>query len=208
MKVEIGYLSKSYYMNNQPDAGGYFPFVLEGNTSFIVDFGGVDLYDQLEGFLKIWMNKLKALPIYFCVEIYEFDREDFENHCRSLHISYEYLMENDQSLICLSKIETEKQLQTMLPFLIGVGLTMNNLVLWAIHKNVFRLEKREWIGNLRGFVQETVIVNMASDTTVFWLGYDGDSINAISNQPDFQTYKKVVETLPDFVEPRFIEFSE
>lgn len=80
------------------------------------------------------MSKQQVLPIYFCVEIHDFNREDFENHCRHLHISYQYLIENNQSLICLSKIETEKQLQIMLLFLIGVALTMNSLLLWSVHR--------------------------------------------------------------------------
>lgn len=50
MNLEIGYLPKSYYMKDQPDAGGYFPFVLEGNIPAVVDLGGPCLYDQMEDF--------------------------------------------------------------------------------------------------------------------------------------------------------------
>lgn len=208
MNLEIGYLPKKYYSQNQPNAGGFFPFVVEGDIKYVVDFSFGELDDKRDDFIEKWMKNLSVLPLYFCVEIFDFDREDFELYCHDLNISYEYMGEKSETIVCLSKIENEKQLQKMLPFLVGAGLALNSLIVWSENKNKFRMNKREWAGNLKGSIQNAVIVNMEVDSTVFWLSYDGDGIMAISNERRFQTEEEVIKNLPEFVVPSFIEFEE
>lgn len=141
MKVDVGYFPKSYYCS-KPDAGGFFPFALDGETNYVFAISEFDL-----------------------------------------------------------RIENEKQLKAIFPYYIMLGIA-NELVIWSSKKNVFSLEKREWTGEVyKGVIRKTIVVNMEADTSIFWIGHDGDFIAVISNQSTFSTYKQVVQTFPDFVVP-------
>ncbi|UOY92313.1 hypothetical protein MUG87_18070 [Ectobacillus sp. JY-23] len=92
-----------------------------------------------------------------------------------------------------------------MPFGITLG-SGNDLVLWSTNKHVFRLEQREWKGNSEGKSAEAVVVKLKANTSVFWIGYDGDNIAVISNQSNFSTYEKIIRTFPDFVVPKLCEY--
>ena len=72
----------------------------------------------------------------------------------------------------------------LFPYFYGNG-SSNNLVLWSLKHDVFSYGKR-MLANF-GFKQEkqTVILNMNSTSSVFWISYDGSSIVAISNEDLF-----------------------
>lgn len=50
------------------------------------------------------------------------------------------------------------------------------------------------------------MVKVEVDTSIFWIGYDGDNIAVISSQSYFATYKKIIKTFPDFVVPKLCKY--
>ena len=208
MKLEIGYFSKSYYDEKKPTAGGFFPFVLEGTVHSVVDVTGIELYNNMDKFLIAWMKNIHALPIYCCMLIYSEDEKAFEQQCKELNVDYAYVTRNVNYSIASVQLENDNHLQNMLPLLIGIALTMNDLILWSTNKNVFRVEQRQWVGADDGKLDDAVIVNMEPDTTVFWVSYDGDSIVIISNEAQFATYETIIQTFPHFIQPSLVEYEQ
>lgn len=206
MNIEVGYLAKSYY-SSKPNASGYFPFALNGETHYVFDISGFYLPECNEEFIPLWMKHVQAYPLYVCAEILHFWQEDFEQHCNASNIQYNCISSDKERSIFISKINNEEQFKVIFPFYVGLG-SMNELVVWSSNKNVFSIEKREWIKNFKGDILDTVVVKMEADTTVFWIGYDGNSIATISNQLQFSSYEKITQTFPAFVVPKQCDYGE
>ncbi|MBT2602887.1 hypothetical protein J7E55_07450 [Bacillus sp. ISL-53] len=196
MNIEVGYFPKRYYDSN-PDAGGFFPFAIEGTTPYVFSMDGFYLPECDQNFLPLWMRNIKAFPLYFCAEVSSYCKDEFEHNCKEFNISYRYL--NNRYVV--TEIQNEKQFQEIFPFYITLG-SGNDLVLWSTNKDVFSVEQREWKGNWEGKIAGTVVVKVEVDTSIFWIGYDGDNIAVISSQSYFATYKKIINTFPDFVVPK------
>ncbi|MGM0867372.1 MAG: hypothetical protein ACQEWF_22135 [Bacillota bacterium] len=204
MDIEVGYLPKRYYDSN-PDAGGFFPFALEGTTPYVFSMDGFYLPECDEHFLPLWMRNIKAFPLYFCAEVPSYLKDQIEHNCQEFNIDYRYLTNKYDRSVIITVIQNEKQFKEIFPFYITLG-SGNDLVLWSTNKDVFRLEQRGWKGNWEGKVAETVVVKVEVDTSIFWIGYDGDNIAVISNQSNFSTYEKIIRTFPDFVVPKLCEY--
>ncbi|CAH0123656.1 MULTISPECIES: hypothetical protein [Bacillaceae] len=200
MNIEVGYFPKRYYDSN-PDAGGFFPFAIEGTTPYVFSMDGFYLPECDENFLPLWMRNIQAFPLYFCAEVSSYCKEEFEHNCKEFNISYRYLTNR----YVVTEIQNEKQFQEIFPFYITLG-SGNDLVLWSTNKDVFSVEQREWKGNWEGKIVGTVVVKVEVDTSIFWIGYDGDNIAVISSQSNFATYKKIIKTFPDFVVPKLCKY--
>jgi len=200
LNIEVGYFPKRYYDSN-PDAGGFFPFAIEGTTPYVFSMDGFYLPECDQNFLPLWMRNIKAFPLYFCAEVSSYCKDEFEHNCKEFNISYRYL--NNRYVV--TEIQNEKQFQEIFPFYITLG-SGNDLVLWSTNKDVFSVEQREWKGNWEGKIAGTVVVKVEVDTSIFWIGYDGDNIGVISSQSYFATYKKIINTFPDFVVPKLCKY--
>ena len=206
MNIEVGYFPKSYY-SSKPKDGGYFPFALDGETKYVFNITGFYLPECTDEFLPLWMTTIQAFPIYFCSEIFDFWEEEFEQLCNASNIQYSCIGSDKERSTFISEIKNAEQLKVLFPFYINLGAS-NELVVWSSHKNVFSIEKREWRGKWAGDIRETVVVKMEADTSLFWIGYDGDSIVTVSNQAQFSTYEKIAQTFPEFVTPKLCEYGE
>ncbi|WP_299094241.1 hypothetical protein [uncultured Metabacillus sp.] len=204
MDVEIGYFPKHYYCD-EPDAGGFFPFAIEGTTKYVFDISNIYLPKCDENWLPLWMEKLKAYPIYFCAQIPSYWKEEYVLTCKKSNIGYRNLFDTDQFSVLVTQVEGDKQFRKVIPFFISLG-SGNDLVLWSMSKDVFSIEKRKWKGNWKDKIAEAVIVKIEGDTSIFWIGYDGDSIAVISNNPQFSTYEKICRTFPEFINPTQCEY--
>ncbi|WP_339146169.1 hypothetical protein [Sutcliffiella sp. BMC8] len=91
---------------------------------------------------------------------------------------------------------------------------MLNLSLWALKQDVFRFEEREYespypvkrtkknrtrLVKLK-WVANTPIVTFTENSTVFWVGHDGDYITAFSNNEYFSKIECLQEIIPEKVE--------
>jgi hypothetical protein len=204
MEIEVGYLPMRYYESN-PDAGGFFPFAFEGTAPYVLALDGFYLPKCDANFLPLWMENIKAFPLYFCAEIPSYWKEDFENTCKKFNIKHRYLTNKYERSVLVTEIQNEKQFREVFPFYITLG-SGNDLVLWSTNKDVFSVEHRQWKGNLAGEIADTVVVNVETDANIFWIGYDGDNIAVISNNSIFSTYENIIRTFPEFVTPKLCEY--
>lgn len=204
MDIEIGYFPKHYF-SEEPDAGGSFPFAIEGAASYVFDVSNFYLPECDENFLLFWMENIKAFPIYFCAEFSSFWKEVYETACKEANVSYKYLFQRHRLSIAVTEVQNREQFQKLLPIFISMG-SSNEIVLWSKNKDVFSVEQRKWKGNWEGKVTETIIVKINANTSIFWIGYDGDNIAVLSNNLEFSTYKNICRTLPDFINPAQCEY--
>ncbi|WP_243292623.1 hypothetical protein [Bacillus sp. FJAT-47783] len=204
MEVEIGYFPK-YYYSSEPDAGGHFPFAIEGNPLYVFSVDGIYLPECNDNFLPLWMESIKAFPIYFCVEIPSYWKEGYEELCRKWNINYKYLSNNPKLSVTVTVIQNVIQFREIIPIFISIG-SGNDLVIWSTNKDFFRVEERQWKGNWEGKISEAVVVKIDKNISVFWIGYDGHSIVVLSNNPNFSTYETICETFPAFVKPTKSEY--
>jgi hypothetical protein len=202
--IDIGYFPKHYF-SDQPDAGGLFPFAIEGIVNYVFDISNVYLPECGENFLPLWMKNIKAFPIYFCAEIPSYRKKEYEGDCKKANVCYKYLLQDHQLSDAVTEIQNEKQFRELLPFFISIG-SSNDIVLWSTNKDVFSVEQREWKGNWEGKVTETIVAKIEKDLNIFWVGYDGWSIAVLSNNQQFSTYENICKTLPDFLNPNQCEY--
>lgn len=199
MELEIGYLLKRHY-ENSPDAGGTFPFAITGEVKYVVDFCAPDGNKQLPN----WLVEFNGFPIYFCTETSDFFEAELKESWMMGEIQFNKIGMNEAASIYVTKIENLAQLNIFLPVAIGLGAS-NELVLWA-NENLFKVEERDWAGNSEGLSLNTVIANMTVNTTIVWVGYDGDSYDVISNDDRFSSFHTIIENLPDFTKATQFEF--
>lgn len=204
INIEVGYFPKSYY-GPKSDAVGYFPFALDGETKYVFAISGFDLSECGNELVPSWMIHAKAFPIYVCAKVLDFWQDEFEQHCNASNIQSDCIGRGKDYSFFVSEIENEKQLKLIFPYYIMLSIA-NELVVWSSHKSVFSLEKREWTGVYEGHIRKTIVVKMEADTSLFWIGHDGNFIATVSNQSQFSTYEAIIQTIPGFVTSKIEEY--
>ncbi|QPC45855.1 hypothetical protein [Mangrovibacillus cuniculi] len=212
MDIQIGYLPKRTY-SIQPSIGGNFPFALTSDPSYVLKVDRTYLPEINSDFFPLWMKNIKAYPLYICAEFPLDMLDEFENECKELVISNRCLKSKDYSLV-VTEIKNELQFRELFPYYITIGFGIG-LVLWSTNKDIISVVKREWKGGSnKGYrkgkhkplIEDTLVVDLDEETSIFWIGYDGDNFVVISNRSSFSTYEQIVQTLPDFVVPNIVEF--
>ncbi|WP_409291308.1 hypothetical protein [Peribacillus sp. SCS-37] len=203
MEVELGFIPKTWIALH-PDAGGYFPFAIDGEKSWIVDISSTE-EDIPAPFVTEWMEHLDSFPIYLCFQIYEFHQEDLEQDFKLRDIQYEKL--GIKGLYYKAVVKNSKDFEVIFPYLYSNGC-MNNLALWSLHRDIFSSGKRGFqtlFGNLH---LKTPIVTLGEADTVFWVSYDGGSIICISNDHRFADLNDVSRYFPPGTSLTEVKFKE
>ncbi|MEK4819163.1 MULTISPECIES: hypothetical protein [Priestia] len=78
MDIEVGFLSKSY-IGDIPSWGGLFPFGIDGDAPYIVEYEGHDV--DIETFINNWMKELNSFPIYALFTYISYDAEEIGDVC-------------------------------------------------------------------------------------------------------------------------------
>lgn len=201
LRLEIGFMPPKW-ISDIPDSSGFFPFAIDGKKEYIVDFDLTFNDDEPLEFVSNWMNQINQFPIYLLVEVYEYEQEEFEQDCQTYNIEFERIIfdkEND----CFYKaiIENHKQFSVMLPYVFSNG-RMNNLALWSLKRDVFSFGERDFktLFGIKKII--TPIVTLLEKDSVFWIGFDGLNIVAITNDSQFSTITNISKKFPpktDFV---------
>jgi len=198
LSLEIGFIPQKW-ISDIPDASECFPFAVDGEKEYIVDF---TFNDEPVDFVSNWMIELSQFPIYILVEVYDFDQEELEQDCKSHKIEFKRTKFEDENN-CFYKviIENQKQFSIMFPYVYGNG-SMNNLALWSLKRDVFSFGKGDF-KTLYGIEKkDTTIVTLLESDCVFWIGFDGDRVVAITNDRQFSTIENISNKLPpktDFI---------
>lgn len=205
MNISIGYLPNKYY-DFKPDMGGFFPFALDNKLPYVVSKCDIYLPECDENFVPSWMDNIKAYPLYFCADVPNYFKDECEEIFNASQIEYRYLTEDRESSVFVVKIQDREQLLTAFPSFVTLGCG-GSVVVWNTKEDVFSVEQREWKGNWKGLIEKTIVIKPKADMSIFWIGYDGNSIEVLSNQTYFATYENITSTLPEFVEPSLCEFA-
>lgn len=138
-----------------------------------------------------------GLSIYIGVEIRTW-KSSFGNECEKFNLHHKFLRIGLRNAAVVIEVENAKQFRAIFPLLADID-SWNDTVVWSMNKDVFSVEVREWKGNWAGKEEVAIVAKMNQDTSVFWIGYDGNSISVISNHDQFLTYEGICRTLPLFV---------
>lgn len=204
MKIGIGFLPKHYY-NTEPDAGGFFPFGMVKTPLYVFILDKFYLPRCNPNLIPSWMENIQAFPLYFCAEYSDYWKRDLEKACLKNDITIKYLYKKRDRFLSVSTVETISQLKKILPRYISMG-SSNDLVMWSTNKDIFSTEERVWQGNWEGKRDEVPVVKFDKAVSLFWIGYDGDSVIGLSNNTKFSTYENICATLPSFVRPELEEY--
>ena len=216
MKVEISYNPPEKIMT-VPNPETTYPFEINGECQYIVDFScyiNGDYSNEHEEFFCNWMENPNYYPIYSLAEIFDFQQAEYEDLFKMQNIEFNYMKgSRKDTLFVKAMIHSPKQFKEYYPYLHGNG-SMLNLSLWSLKQDVFRLEEREnespypvkrtknnetrlvklkWIAN-------TPIATLSKNSTMFWVGYDGDFITTFSNDEHFSTIHSLQKIMPEKVE--------
>jgi len=203
LQIEISYLPKTS-ISPIPDAGGHFPFAIEGDCSIFLDT--VPINSEFEEFYPGWMQSLNAFPIYSIIQVHDYTEEDIVNECTQHNVSYSFMGSKKYRLIKMT-INTTEQFAALFSYIQGSG-NMNDLSMWSLHEDVFSLSKRSVKGFFKNTETDVMVINLTTSSSVFWVGYDGDWITLLTNNLKFETEEDVEKTFPEGFSTELIEYED
>ncbi len=194
-----------------------YPFEIYGGSKSIIEFSCyIDgaYTDAHEEFFYNWMGNPDYYPIYSLAEIYDFQQAEYDELFKMKNIEFNYMKGSRKDTFFVKVIiRSPQQFNEYYPYLHGNG-SMLNLSLWSLKQDVFRLEEREYespypvkrtkknrtsLVKLK-WIANTPIVTLTENSTMFWIGYDGDYITAFSNNDHFSTIDSLQKLISANVE--------
>mgnify|MGYP005754289997 CR=1 FL=1 len=209
IKIDIGIFPRSY-VSDVPESGGFFPFAIDGATTYLYDISFAERKDEkeVEEFVSKWMRALDKFPVYIFFECFDFHQKEIEEECNSRSIEYMEFKWRENDFFFKVKVENIKQFNVIFPYAYANG-SMNNFACLSLEEDVFRIGNRNF-NNVWGKNEniETPIIILNENNSVFWVNYDGDSIVFISNDKRYSLLSLVIKTLPKETNYSIIEFGE
>ncbi|MGM0924771.1 MAG: hypothetical protein ACQEWW_26910 [Bacillota bacterium] len=209
IKIDIGILPRSY-VSDEPESGGFFPFAIDGGTSYLYDISFVERKDEkeVEDFVSKWMRVLNKFPIYIFFECFDFHQKEIEEECKSKSIEYTESKWRENDFYIKVKVRNIEQFNVIFPYVYAIG-SMNNFACFSLEEDVFNIGNRNF-KNVWGENEkiETPIITLNGNNSVFWVNYDGDSMVIISNDKKYSLLSLVIKTLPKETDYSVIEFGE
>lgn len=209
IKIDIGILPQSY-VSDEPESGGYFPFAIDGETSYLYDISFANRKDEkeVEGFVAKWMKSLDKFPIYIFFECFDFHQKEIEKECKSKSIEYTEFKWGESDFFIKVKVKNIEQFNIVFPYVYANG-SMNNFACLSLEEDVFTIGIRDF-KNIWGENEmiETPIIKLNENSSVFWVNYDGDSMVVISKDSSYSLLSLVIKTLPKETHYTVIEFGE
>lgn len=204
MKVEISYFPPEKVIS-LPDPESTYPFDIDGEFKYIVNFSLFLQRDILELFCN-WMNNPYYYPIYALAEIYDSQQEEYEELFQMQNMAYTYMKGSRKNTVFVKVvIRTSHQFNQFFPYLYGNG-SMHNLTLWSLKQDGFRIEEREYEAPSKR-VAITPVTTLAENSTMFWVGHDGDFITAFSSDEQFSTVDSLQKMVPKNIELVAVDYA-
>jgi len=141
MYVEIGFLRKSY-ISEVPADGDFFPFGIDGEGSYIIEYYESQELDQeldIEVFFNNWMAQLNKFPIYTLFSYGKVDEEEIDHTFSSANIEYvklkikrnallnlKYKTISNLKLLCLTYIDKEVSMILLVGLFLKTYLALTN----------------------------------------------------------------------------------
>ncbi|WP_088103046.1 hypothetical protein [Halalkalibacter urbisdiaboli] len=209
IKVDIGIFPQSY-VSDEPESGGFFPFAIDGETSYLYDISFVERKDEkeVEDFVSKWMRVINRFPLYIFFECFDFHQKEIEEECKSKSIEFTESKRRENGFYIKVKVRNIEQFNVIFPYLYANG-SMNNFACLSLEEDVFTIGNRNF-KNFWGENEkiETPIITLNGNSIVFWVNYDGDSMVIISNDKKYSELSLVINTLPEETDYSVIEYGE
>lgn len=189
-------------------------FSVDGNIKHIVDIYDLEGPD-LQDLFMTELNCLDQFPVYSFAEFYDDEQERLEELFRKQNIEFEFLKGSGKDKIYVKAIlTTQQQFNEYFPRLFWNASNLNNLSLWSLKQDVFHVEEREFEtqsvfkrtkNNRTRYVKPKWLANsvrviLPEKATVFWVGYDGNFIQAFSNEQQFATIEDLQKSISKNIE--------
>ncbi|HWK22177.1 MAG TPA: hypothetical protein VNS08_04000 [Ureibacillus sp.] len=191
MKIEISIIPQMQYEE-------FLRFKMIGSPNSVFDIHFPDMMDMHMETIRIWMEKINAFPIYFCLQITNVFTSDFELICNNNSLNYQYIGKYDSSKVAILEIFNSESISVIFPFIELIS-SMEDLVLWSSRKNCFTVDKKVRQNGVFDLIP--VNTNFDDETTVFSLIQSGLVLEVYSNSSLFYSYEDIVNSLPDFLIP-------
>lgn len=191
MKIEISDISQIQYEE-------FLPFKMIGRPISVFDIHFPDMMDMDMETIRIWMEKINAFPIYFCLQITDVFKSDFESTCINNSLKYQYIGEFEGSSVAILEILNSRSFSVIFPFIKLIS-SMEDLVFWSSNKNCFTVDNKVRQNGLFDLIP--VNINFNDETTVFSLIQSGLVLEVYSNSSLFYSYGDIVNSLPNYLVP-------
>lgn len=209
IKIDIGSFPQSY-VSDEPESGCFFPFAIDGETSYLYDISFVEREDEteVEDFVSKWMKAINKFPIYIFFECFDFHQREIEKECKSKSIEYTESKRREDDFYIKVKVRNIEQFNIIFPYAYANG-SMNNFACISLEEDVFSIGNR-YFKNICDESEkiETPIITLNGSNIVFWVNYDGDSMVIISNDKKYSELSLVINTLPEETVYSVIEYGE
>ncbi|MGM9926876.1 MAG: hypothetical protein ACI35P_02905 [Bacillus sp. (in: firmicutes)] len=195
-------------------------FCMDGNIQHIIDIYHLEGPD-LQDLFMTELNGPNYFPIYSFAEFFDDEQERLEELFRKQKIESEFLAGSSKDKIYVKAVLTNPhQFNEYFPHLFWNGSNLNHLSLWSLKQDVFHVEEKEYEtqsvfkrtkNNRTRYVKPKWVANavrviLPDNTTVFWVGYDGNFIQAFSNEQQFATIEDLQKSIPQNIELVFGEY--
>ncbi|WP_226087617.1 hypothetical protein [Mesobacillus sp. S13] len=201
MKIEVGYLPRNY-IKDQPDFSGHFPFDIDGEYKYLFEIDHCELDPTV--FYCDWMKELNQFPIYAVVTLDLYYQEEINGLIERYKIERSVLLIGNESYNKFI-LRNEEQFRVLIPFFYASG-SMNDLAVWSLKKDIFSSDRRKVTTIFRRKTMDVLVAAFEKDTTLFWISYDGDALDIISNHQIFQKIEDIEKTLPKGIEMSVVEY--
>ncbi|CAH0309173.1 hypothetical protein [Priestia megaterium] len=194
MDVEIGLLPKSY-ISEIPESRGFFPFAIDGETPYIVEYESQET--GFEHFLCNWMKNLNKFPIYSVFTYLKTQEEQIDNVFLSSNIEYVKFQLKNECFI-KAKVTNVKQFKIVLSLIHSQGNT-KDFAGWSLSEDLFSFEKRD-MKTLLGIREVSMpVIKLQQNCTMFWVCYDGSFVTSISTDNLFSTSHSIINSFPSSI---------
>ncbi|WP_226674960.1 hypothetical protein [Mesobacillus jeotgali] len=195
MKIEVGYLPVNYF-------NGHFPFELDGENKYLVEIDPCESDPAV--FYSDWMKELNQFPIYAVVTLDLYNQEEINGLIAKYKIDHSVFLIGNESYNKFI-LRNEEQFRVLLPYFYASG-SMNDLAVWSLKKDIFSVDRRKVTTIFRRKTMDILVATFEKDTTLFWISYDGDALDVISNHQIFRTMEEIEKTLPEGVKMSVVEY--
>ncbi|KAA0966920.1 hypothetical protein FQ087_12100 [Sporosarcina sp. ANT_H38] len=181
------------------DWENYIRFDLNSNNPYVYDCYFPESNEMPFETLSVWMENIKAFPIYFCVQVTEGFLEVFDEKVTQHQIRkcFTQRFEGDCNVVIL-EVQNSKEFSGIFP-LLQVISGMDDIVLWSTKKNCFfigdTMKGKGWFSDIPG------LVNLEDGITVYSLPHAGTILRIFSEDINFSTFEKVCSLLPLNIRP-------
>jgi len=169
------YLEKNN--ENVIDIHEQIPYVITNELLFNIIFD-FDLLHMDENFLGEWMESIEGYPLYFCIEIFSFEKQ-FDKFCKEYSFNPKTIIGNEDFRIL--EVSNKDKFRELLNIVLTMA-SSGRIAFWVTKNNIFSNNNHNEIQIIEG-------------QSLFSIGHDCESIVVLSNDNKFKNEEEIINYL-------------